>query len=115
MQVVVIVLLLFPCIPLVRLWLVQSRSPQVTPLERIALLVATCSQAFMLLGLIWPRLVGAGNTDRRYATILINLLVMLLVAGIVVIRGRSLRWRLAFPCLLLCGSWLFAAAVATAV
>jgi hypothetical protein len=112
---VVILLLIFPSVPLVRLWLLKSPGSRVTALERTALLLATGSQAIILLALAWEPLLGGSYSDRRFATILINLFVMLLVAGVVMIRGRSLRWRLAFPCLWLCGSWFFVWAISAAV
>jgi len=112
---VVILLLILPSVPLVRLWLLKSPGPRVTALERTALLLATCSQAFMLLALAWEPLLGGSYSDRRHATILINLFVMLLAAAVVMIRGRSLRWRLAFPCLWLCGSWFYAWAISSVV
>jgi hypothetical protein len=112
---VVILLLIFPSVPLVRLWLLKSPGPRVTALERTALFLATGSQAIILLTLAWEPLLGGAGSDRRFATILINLFVMLLAAAVVMIRGRSLRWRLAFPCLWLCGSWFFVWAISSAV
>jgi len=105
---IVVLLLLFPCVPLARLWLVQATTSRVTALERTALILATCSQAIIVLGLVWAPVMG-------FATIVTNLFVMLFLAIVVMARGRALRWRLAFPCLWLCGSWLYAAAISSAV
>jgi hypothetical protein len=112
---VVILLLIAPSVPLARVWLLKSSGPSVTVLERTALLLATCSQAFLLLALAWEPLLGGSYSNRRFATILINLFVMLLAAAVVMIRGKSLRWRLAFPCLWLCGSWFYAWAISSVV
>jgi hypothetical protein len=118
---VVVVLLFFPSVLLARLWLSQAARSGATALERTTVIIATLSQALMILALVSTSVfdqdyvLGGSYSDRRFAAIFTNLFVMLLLAVVVMIRGRSLRWRLAFPCLWLCGSWLYIAVISSVV
>ena len=108
----VVVLLFVPCVPLARLWLTQATHSRLTALERTTLIIATCSQAVIISSLIST---SGGHVLGHSYSVYTNLLVMLLLSVVVMIRSRALRWRLGFPCLWLCGSWLYILVISSAV
>jgi hypothetical protein len=81
----------------------------------VVLLLATGSQAFLILGLLSASVLGPDYSDRRYATIIINLLPMLAATVAVAIAGRRLRWPLLVACAWITCSWGYMLAISSVV
>ena len=73
--------------------------------ERVVLILATSSQTLLIVGLISTSVLGPAYSDRRYATIIINLLPMFAATVAVAIAGRRLRWPLLVSCAWITCSW----------
>lgn len=105
-------LLMLPVIPIGLAWF---RPPAPSGIGRLALVLATLSWAFLLAGVIVPRLIGPDYSPRRYGTIYANLGVMLIAAVLAAARGRPRRRLLVVICLWIGCAWLYALVASSAV
>jgi hypothetical protein len=116
-RIVVSLLIALPIVPLGLSWyrLLRPSAGGATRFEHVVLLLATFSQTFLIVGLFSAAVLGSDYSDRRYATIFINLLPMLALTVAVVIAGRRLRWPLLVACAWITCSWGYVLAVSSVV
>src|SRR5687767_12600687 len=105
-----------PTLPLAAAWLRLRRmnlSGQSLDSEHKAiLLLTTASYLWILIGLFFTGLlIGSAYSRRRYTSIDINLLGMILVTGWGLVRGRKLRWYLVLPSTRTASVWFYMAVV----
>lgn len=115
-----VVLVLIPTVPLLLAWrvlLIQHDSPPSSPglTLKSSLLVTTASCLLFLSGLFFPPVIGPDYSNRRFATIWVNLGVVLLV----VILSLRVKNRLKIAVAIAAGAvalvWLYAWGMSAAV
>jgi len=112
-RIIISLLIALPTVPLGVSWyrLVRPSDGGATLFERVVLILATCSQAFLIVGLLSASLLGPDYSNRRYATIIINLLPMFAATVAVAVAGRRLRWLLLVSCAWITCSWGYVLAI----
>ena len=116
---VILLLLVLPVVPIAISWRHAIHHPAADVLRRrgrlTALMLVSCSQLFLLAGMVEREAIGTDYSTRRYTTIVINLITMAIVtvvASLIRARGRpslvvSSGW--------LTVSWLYVAAISSTV
>ena len=111
--------LVLPAVPIALGWrrVVRLRAlgERVNPLAPGILALVTCSQGLLMAGLISADVVGPDYSERRYATILVNLGVMAVATVLAAIAGGRLRGPLVASCAWVTCSWLYLCAVSSVV
>jgi hypothetical protein len=111
------ILVLVGAVPLVFAWM-RAATPATdfsSSITRPVLTVVTLSFVVLLAGLVWRPLLGADYTSRRYATIYLNLALMLICAIVAVVRGRQHRAAVAASAAIIALEWLYLAVVSSVV
>ena len=81
----------------------------------VILILLTCSQGLLLAELVASDLFGPDYGSRRYATILLNLALMVATASTAALLGGPLRRLLVCSSVWVAGSWLYMLAVSSVV
>ena len=116
---IVAAVLVLAVVPIAISWRRMAMAPalgvQVPSAARVALVLVTCSQAFLMLGLAASSVIGPDYSTRRSVTIGANLLVMAIATLVALARGGSLRWPLTASCAWVATSWFYMLAIGSVV
>lgn len=116
---IVFVLVFFPTVLVAISWRRLMRLPDADGRARAlglaVLLLATLSQAYLVLGLLNRDILGSDYGFQRFATIFTNLGVMLATTIVAAVIRREMGGVLVAACAWITGSWVYAAAVSSMV
>jgi|SRR6266508_4634125 len=118
MYLAVVLLLALPVCPLALAWgrlIRMSRSSVQLGAAPTLLLVMTTSYLLLLLGLVLKNILGPDYSTRRFATIYLNLTVMLMITLWTSLKGSPLRSLLIVVSALLTALWAYLAIVSSVV
>lgn len=114
-QVAVYALMAAPAPLIAVIWRRAFRRPRMPAAHRASLVVVTLSEVLLLLGIPFPNVIGSSYSDRRYATIWIDLGATLAVALLsALVRGEHRRL-LVIAGLLLAFAWFYMAVMSAIV
>jgi len=119
MQAIMAAALVLPVVPIGLSWRRLAMAPalgvKVPPAVRSVLVLVTCSQVLLMLGLAAGSEIGPDYSTRRSLTIGVNLIVMAIATVVAVTRGGPVRWPLTASCAWVTTSWLYALAIGSVV
>lgn len=108
-----------PCLPIGISWrrlLTQSAGQaRATHLERALLVLVSLSQVLLMSGLVSASVIGDDYSDRRYATIAINFVAMLVATVVAAIAARRVRAPLVLSGAWVTCSWAYVGALSSVV
>ncbi len=112
-------LLVLPTVPIGLAWYKVTRlrtgGGRVGLGALVILMLVTCSQTLLMLGLISSDIIGPDYSSERYSTIYVNLGVMGAGTFVAAVIGTGLRRHLVTSCALVTCSWFYVAVVSSVV
>jgi hypothetical protein len=117
---IVTVLAVAPLIPLAITWRrfmrdISTEAPSFIVRVRLETILTSLSFGLLLAGLIWSPILGPDYSERRLATIYVNLVVMVLVAVAAALGARRFKLPLIASGLLVALEWAYLAVVSSVV
>jgi len=114
----VLVLVLAPAVPIGMSWVVLARTPTEAPGRRVhlaLLAVLTLSQLLLVAGLLRGEVLGPDYSPRRYTTIYVNLVAMVIATVVAARTDSRVRRELFTAAASLTCAWVYVAAVSSVV
>ena len=111
--------LVLPAVPIGVSWRRMAKAPAlgvlVHPAARSVLVLVTCSQVLLMLGLAARDVVGPDYSTQRSVTIIVNLILMAAATMVALARGGPLRWPLTVSSAWVTTSWFYMLAMSAVV
>ena len=116
---IVFLFLMLPVVPIGLGWYRATSSradgKQAGFAARVVLVLVSVSQALLMIGLVVTNVIGPHYSSRRYATIYVNLGVMLAGTAIAAVTRGRVRCLLVASCAWVSCSWFYMAVVSSVV